>query len=61
MPLLTIIIVLIVAGVALYLINAYIPMDAKIKKILNWVVVIVLVIWLITLSGILDSLKTVKV
>lgn len=45
----TIIIVLIVLGLVLYLINTFIPMDAKIKQILNIVVVIAIVIWLLSL------------
>jgi hypothetical protein len=36
-------------------------MDAKIKKILNIVVVIVLVPWLLRAFGILDSLSGVRV
>lgn len=61
MPLLTIFIVLIVVGVGLWLVNAYIPMDAKIKKILNIVVVIIVIIWLLKALGLFDSLKTVTV
>ena len=41
MPLITVVITLLIAGVLLWLINTYIPMDGKIKKILNLVVVIV--------------------
>ena len=61
MPLLTILIVLIVVGVALWLINTYIPMDRKIKSILNIVVVIVVIIWLLKAFGLFDSLKSIKV
>lgn len=61
MPLLTILIVLIVVGVLLWLVNTYIPMDRKIKNILNIVVVIVVVLWLLKAFGILDSLKSVHV
>jgi len=61
MPLLTIVLVLIVAGVLLWLINTYIPMDRKIKGLLNAVVVIILVIWLLRAFGVLDSLKHIKV
>lgn len=46
MSLLSLILVLIIVGVALWLINAYIPMDQKIKVILNVVVVIILIVWL---------------
>ena len=58
MPLLTILIVLIVTGVVLWLINTYIPMDRKIKSILNVVVVIIVIIWLLQAFGLLDSLKS---
>lgn len=61
MPILTILIVLIVAGLVLYLINNYIPMDGKIKSILNIVVVIVIIVWLLKVFGILGSLGSVKV
>ena len=45
---------LIVVGVLLWLVNAYIPMDGKIKKILNVVVVVCVVVWLLYAFGILD-------
>jgi len=57
MPLVTILIVLIVVGVILWLVNTYIPMDRKIKSILNAVVVIVLIIWLLQAFGLLSSIK----
>jgi len=61
MSLLTILLVIIIAGVLLWLINNYIPMDSKIKTILNVVVVIVLVVWLLNTFGIFSSLKGVHV
>lgn len=61
MPILTILIVIIVAGVILYLVNNYIPMDRKIKNILNVVVVIVVVVWLLKIFGILNYLKDVSI
>jgi hypothetical protein len=61
MPLLTILVVLIVAGVILWLINTYIPMDRKIKNILNIVVVIVVIIWLLKVFGIWGSMGSLKV
>ncbi|PKO98341.1 MAG: hypothetical protein CVU13_10855 [Bacteroidetes bacterium HGW-Bacteroidetes-8] len=61
MPVLTILIVLIVAGIVLWLVNTYIPMDRQIKKILNIVVVIVVIIWLLRIFGVLDFLKDVSV
>ena len=57
MPLVHIVLVLIVVGVLLWLINAFIPMDAKIKSILNIVVVIAVIIWLLQSFGILGPLS----
>lgn len=61
MPILTILLVLIVVGVLLWLINTYIPMDRKIKSILNVVVVVIVVIWLLQAFGLLSSLKNLRV
>ena len=61
MSLLNLLLVLIVVGVILYLINNYIPMDRKIKNILNIVVVIVLIIWLLKAFGLLSSLGSVHI
>jgi len=61
MPILTILIVLIVAGVLLYLVNSYIPMDGKIKKILNAVVVIVVIVWLLKIFGVFTYLKDINI
>lgn len=59
MSLLNIIIVLIVVGVLLWLVNNYIPMDSKIKNLLNGVVVIFVVIWLLQAFGLIGSLKNI--
>ena len=48
MDLIHLCLILIVVGVLLWLANAYIPMDAAIKKIMNAVVIIAVVLWLIT-------------
>jgi hypothetical protein len=49
MSIIGLIIVLIVIGVLLWLVNNYIPMDAKIKNILNIIVVILVVLWVLSL------------
>lgn len=54
MSLISVVITLLVVGVLLWLVNSYIPMDGKIKSILNAVVVIAVVIWLLYAFGILD-------
>ena len=57
MPLITLVVVLIVVGVLLWLVNNYIPMDRKIKKILNIVVVIAVVLWLLNMFGLFSSMS----
>lgn len=52
MPIITVLIVLVVVGLLLWLVNTYIPMDAKIKNILNVVVVILVVLWLLEVFGV---------
>jgi len=42
-------------------VNNYIPMDSKIKTILNVVVVIVVVIWLLQAFGVLGSLRDLRI
>ena len=59
MSLMSVLIVLIVAGVILWLINNYVPMDGKIKSILNAVVVIVVILWLLQVFGILDGFSNI--
>jgi hypothetical protein len=61
MSLIGLILTLVVVGVLLWLLNNYIPMDGKIKRILNVVVVIVVVIWLLQAFGILGSLQNIRI
>lgn len=61
MPLINLVITLIVVGVLLWLVNTYIPMDSKIKQILNAVVVIAVVIWLLQAFGLIGSLSGIRV
>jgi hypothetical protein len=57
MPLIQLVVVLIVVGVLLWLVNNYIPMDRKIKSILNIVVVIAVVLWLLNMFGLFSSMS----
>jgi len=61
MPLVNLILVLIVVGVVLWLINTYVPMDPKIKSILNAVVVIGVVLWLLQVFGLISTLTNIRV
>jgi hypothetical protein len=61
MSLITVVITLIVVGVILWLINTYVPMDSKIKTILNVVVVIAVILWLLQGFGVIGALDNVRV
>jgi hypothetical protein len=61
MPLLSVILTLIVIGILLWLINSFIPMDGKIKSILNAVVVICVIVWLLHVFGLLDNVHAITV
>jgi hypothetical protein len=61
MPLISVVIVLIVVGVLLWLVNTYIPMDQKIKTIINVVVVIAVVLWLLNVFGVLGSMENIRI
>ena len=60
MPLLNLVVVLIVVGVALHLINRYIPMASSIKSILNVVVVVVVCVWLLQATGLWANITTFR-
>jgi uncharacterized membrane-anchored protein len=60
MPLLNLVVILIVVGVALHLINRYIPMASSIKTILNVVVVVVVCIWLLQATGMWASVTSFR-
>ncbi len=61
MPLIHVVLTLIVVGVLLWLVNSYIPMAGSIKMILNAVVIIVVVLWLLSLFGLIGELSTIRI
>ncbi len=61
MSLISLVIVLIVVGVLLWLVNTMIPMDQKIKTIINVVVIIVVCLWLIQTLGLLGPVEQIRV
>jgi hypothetical protein len=60
MPIITVLLILVAVGVILWLVNTYIPMDRKIKNILNVVVVILVIVWLLKVFGLFDSMMNVR-
>ena len=61
MSLLGLVLTLVVVGVLLWLLNNYVPMDRKIRSIINVVVVIVVVIWVLQALGLLGSLQNIRI
>jgi hypothetical protein len=61
MPLIQVVLVLVVVGVVLWVINRYIPMQGTIKNILNVVVIIAVIIWLLSVFGLIGDLSTIRI
>lgn len=61
MSLLSIILVIVVVGVLLWAINSFVPMDSKVKSILNIVVVLLLIFWLLQAFGLIQGLANIRV
>lgn len=55
MPILTILIVLVVVGLLLWLVQAYVPMPAGYKKAVIIIVTILVVIWVLQSTGLLSG------
>ena len=61
MTLLNIIVILVVIGIVMWLINAFIPMAGAIKALLNLVVFVVVLIWLLGAFGVVINLPGVHI
>lgn len=61
MSLIGLIIVLAVIGFGLWALNNYVPMDSKIKMIINVVVVAVVILWLLQLFGLVGSINDIRI
>ncbi|HTA43172.1 MAG TPA: Thivi_2564 family membrane protein [Bryobacteraceae bacterium] len=61
MPLINLVVPLIIVGVALWLINRYIPMASSIKAILNVVVVVAVGVWVLKAVGMWGSVTNFRI
>ncbi len=61
MPLINVVIMLVVVGILLWAVNNYIPMDGKIKNILNIVVVIAVIFWLLQAFGLVGAMSDIRI
>jgi hypothetical protein len=57
MSLIGLVVTLLVIGVLLWLVNTQVPMDATIKKIINIVVILCVVLWLLNVFGVMTALQ----
>lgn len=60
MTLVSLIVFLVVVGVVLWAINNLIPMDAKIRQLINVIVVLAVCLWLLEAFGILHGGPTLR-
>jgi hypothetical protein len=60
MPLVNLVLALIVVGMALWLINRFVPMASSIKLILNAVVVIAVGVWVLQSTGLWGPISSYR-
>jgi len=55
MPILTILVVLVVVGLLLWVVQAYIPMPAGYKRAVIIIVTVLVIVWVLQATGLLGS------
>jgi hypothetical protein len=55
MPLIQLIVILIVIGLVLYLVETLLPMDPAIKQVIRVVIGIAVILWLLSLVGLIPA------
>lgn len=60
MPLTSFILYLIIIGVALWVVNTLIPMDQKIRSVINAIVILVVCLWLLEAVGLFGPVLRVR-
>ncbi|HEY2124156.1 MAG TPA: Thivi_2564 family membrane protein [Chthoniobacterales bacterium] len=61
MTLIDIVLIFVVIGLVMWLINAFIPMAAGIKSLLNVVVFVVVLIWVLRIFGMVGEIPGVHI
>jgi len=61
MDLLSLIVAIAAVGILLFCINKFVPMEGSVKKILNIVVILVLVVWCLEAFGVIDALRGLQI
>lgn len=55
MSIVSLIVVLVVVGAILYCINTLVPMDARVKSVINVIILVAVLIWLLQAVGLLSG------
>jgi hypothetical protein len=61
MTLIDIVLVFVVVGLLMWLINAFVPMAAGLKSLLNVVVFVVILIWVLQVFGLVGPIPGVRI
>jgi hypothetical protein len=61
MPLVSVIIIIALIGVIVWAVTKYIPMDPNFKTLIVILSIVVVVVWLLSLTGLLPDLNAIKV
>lgn len=60
MPLMNVIIVLVIVGVLLYIVEALLPIEATIKRIIHIIVVLAVCLWLLQTFGLIRPIGSFR-
>lgn len=55
MTIIGLLVVLVIVGVVVYVVNAVVPMDARIKLIINAVIIIAVLLWVLESFGLINT------
>lgn len=55
MTIVGLIVILVIIGVVLYVLNTVVPMDARIKTIVNAIVVVLVLLWVLEVFGLIGG------
>lgn len=61
MSILYVVLVLAIIGVALWALNTFIPMEGRIKQLINVLVIIVAVVWVLKVMGVWAMIAGAKI
>lgn len=61
MSLTSLILAILIVALILWLINKYIPMNSKVKEILNILVVVFLILWILGILGVVGPINSIRI